>query len=74
MVIELFNIIFKINASIKGDVLSKMKCLIPGVGCFAFAPFANYLLEEYGWKVPTYVMASLKPCLKQSSFLLPFVQ
>ncbi len=28
--------------------------LLTGVGCFAFAPFANYLLEEYGWQVRLY--------------------
>ena len=30
-----------------------------GVGCFVFAPFANYLLKAYGWKGTNLIFAGL---------------
>ena len=30
-----------------------------GVGCFVFAPFANYLLDLYGWKGANMIFAAL---------------
>ena len=30
-----------------------------GVGCFVFAPFTNFLLDEYGWKGANMIFAAL---------------
>ncbi len=37
-----------------------------GVGCFAFAPLANFLLEEYGWQGANMIFAAL--CLNCAIF------
>ena len=30
-----------------------------GVGCFVFAPLANFLLDQYGWKGANLIFAAL---------------